>query len=48
MDHLLEWTLNYRTPDDMRRLFASSSFKERPVEIRYEEEGINLFASCRK
>ena len=48
MDYLLEWQLNYRTPDDMRRLFASSKFKERPVEIRYEEESINLFASCQK
>ncbi len=48
MDHLLEWTLNYRTPDDMRQLFASSNFQQRTVDIRYEEEGINLFASCRK
>ena len=48
LDHLLEWRLIYRTPDDMRRLFASSKFGDRPVDIRYEEQGINLFASCRK
>lgn len=48
MDHLLEWPLFYRTPDDMHRLFNSSSFADRPVDIRYEQEGINLFASCHK
>jgi len=48
MDHLLEWRLIYRTPDDMRRLFASSKFGDAPVDVRYEQEGINLFASCRK
>jgi len=29
MDHLLEWRLNYRTPDDMRSLLASSNFGDR-------------------
>jgi CRP-like cAMP-binding protein len=48
LDHLLEWRLIYRSPDDMRRLFASSKFGDRPVDIRYEQEGINLFASCCK
>jgi hypothetical protein len=48
MDHLLEWRLIYRTPDDMRRLFANSKFGDEPVDVRYEQEGINLFASCRK
>ncbi len=48
MDHLLEWSLIYRTPDDMRRLFASSEFGDQPVDIRYEEQGINLFATCCK
>jgi CRP-like cAMP-binding protein len=48
MDHLLEWRLIYRTPDDMRRLFAASKFGDTPVDIRFEQEGINLFASCRK
>lgn len=46
MDHLLEWRLIYRSPDDMRRLFASSKFGDRPVDIRYEQQGINLFATC--
>ncbi len=48
MDYVLEWRLIYRTPDDMRRLFARSKFGERPVDIGYEQEGVNLFASCRK
>ena len=48
MDYLLEWRLIYRTPDDMRRLFAQSKFGDRPVDIGYEKEGVNLFASCRK
>ncbi|HUG92584.1 MAG TPA: cyclic nucleotide-binding domain-containing protein [Planctomycetaceae bacterium] len=46
MDHLLEWPLIYRTPDDVRRLFARSAFGERPVDVRYEPQGINLFATC--
>jgi hypothetical protein len=29
-------------------LFASSKFGDGPVDVRYEQEGINLFASCRK
>ncbi len=48
MDYVLEWRLIYRTPDDMRRLFAESKFGDRPVDIGYEQEGVNLFASCRK
>jgi extracellular factor (EF) 3-hydroxypalmitic acid methyl ester biosynthesis protein len=48
MDHLLEWPLIYRTPEDMRRLFARSAFGEQPVEIQYEPQGINLFATCSK
>ena len=48
LDHLLEWRLIYRSPDDMRRLFACSKFGDRPVDIRFEQEGINLFASCCK
>ena len=47
LDYLLEWPLIYRNPDDMRRLFASSEFADRPVDIRYEARGINLFATCR-
>ena len=46
LDHLLEWPLIYRNPDDIRRLFASSDFRDRPVDIRYEGRGINLFATC--
>ena len=48
MDHLLEWRLIYRTPEDMRRLFATSKFADRPVDVQFEQQGINLFASCHK
>jgi hypothetical protein len=48
LDHLLEWRLIYRSPNDMRRLFAASKFGQREVDVRYEQRGINLFASCTK
>lgn len=44
MDHVLEWRLIHRTPDDLRRLFASSRFGQTPVDVRTEEAGVNLFA----
>ena len=44
MDHILNWPLVYRTEEDMRRIFADSKFGDRPVDVRYEEQGINLFA----
>jgi SAM-dependent methyltransferase len=46
MDHILEWRLIHRTPDDLRGLFARSKFGDAPVEVRAEEERINLFAFC--
>ncbi len=44
MDHILDWKLIYRTEEDMNRLFAASAFGRSCTEIKYEEEGINLFA----
>jgi extracellular factor (EF) 3-hydroxypalmitic acid methyl ester biosynthesis protein len=46
MDHVLEWRLIHRAPDDLRGLFARSKFGGAPVEVRREEAGINLFAFC--
>lgn len=48
MDHILDWKLHHRSTQDLRALFARSKFGDRPVEIRHEETGINLFAFCRK
>ncbi len=48
MDHVLEWRLIHRTEDDMHRLYAQSAFGRPCTNIRYEQEGINLFAECIK
>ena len=48
MDHVLEWRLIHRTPQDLELLFARSKFADTPVDVRYEEQRINLFALCRK
>ena len=46
MDHVLEWRLIHRTEDDMNRLFSTSKFGRPTTRIRFEEEGVNLFAEC--
>ena len=48
MDHMMEWQLIHRTPDEMQTLFAKSKFGNSPVEVRAEKAGINLFAFGRK
>lgn len=48
MDHLLDWRLIHRSPEDLARLFAQSAFGDALVEIRREATGINLFASARR
>lgn len=44
MEHVLDWKLVHRDEDDMHRLLKSSAFGKPCEEIRYEEEGVNLFA----
>ncbi|MEM7038428.1 MAG: hypothetical protein AAF570_15695, partial [Bacteroidota bacterium] len=44
MDHILDWKLIHRTEADMDRLFSASKFGQPCSEIRFEEEGVNLFA----
>ena len=44
MDHVLDWRLIHRDEADMNRLFETSRFGTPCTEIRYEEEGVNLFA----
>jgi CRP-like cAMP-binding protein/SAM-dependent methyltransferase len=46
MDYVLEWNLIHRTEEDMDRLFLNSPFKRASTRIRFENEGVNLFAEC--
>jgi CRP-like cAMP-binding protein/SAM-dependent methyltransferase len=46
MDHILEWQLIHRNEEDMNRLFAASRFGRGCTRIRFEQQGINLFAEC--
>ena len=48
MDLVLDWKLIHRSEEDMHRLFKDSKFGRSCNEIRYEQEGINMFASCVK
>ena len=46
MDYVLDWKLIYRTQADMDDLYQRSSFARPCTAIRFEEEGIDLFAEC--
>jgi extracellular factor (EF) 3-hydroxypalmitic acid methyl ester biosynthesis protein len=48
MDHVLDWRLIHRTEDDMNRLFRDSAFATGCTNMRFEDQGINLFAECVK
>jgi CRP-like cAMP-binding protein/SAM-dependent methyltransferase len=48
MDHVFDWRLIHRDEADMNRLFRESKFGRPCEEIRYEAEGINLFAIGRR
>jgi hypothetical protein len=48
MDHVLDWRLVYREEADMDRLFKSSKFGRPCSRVVFEDEGIDLFAECRK
>ena len=48
MDHVLDWRLIHRSEDDMNRLFRSSAFARECTKVRFEDQGINLFAECIK
>jgi len=48
MDHVLEWRLVHRSEADMDRLYRASAFGRDCTTIRFEEQGINLFAECVK
>jgi extracellular factor (EF) 3-hydroxypalmitic acid methyl ester biosynthesis protein len=46
MDHVLDWELFHRTEEDMDRLYETSAFGRGCTNVRFEGEGINLFAEC--
>lgn len=48
MDHVLVWPLVHRDEADLHRLYAASAFGRGATEIRFEEQRINLFATCIK
>ena len=48
MDHLMDWKLIHRSPEQMREIFAKSKFGTAGVDVRTEAAGINLFAFARK
>jgi extracellular factor (EF) 3-hydroxypalmitic acid methyl ester biosynthesis protein len=44
MDYVLDWRLIHRDEQDMNRMFQASKFKAPCSDIKFEGEGINLFA----
>jgi extracellular factor (EF) 3-hydroxypalmitic acid methyl ester biosynthesis protein len=48
MDHVIEWELIHRSPDDLRTLFARSKFADTPVDVRFEDAEVNIFAFSMK
>jgi SAM-dependent methyltransferase len=48
MDHVLDWKLIHRTENEMNALFSASSFGRPCTRIQFEDQGVNLFAECRR
>jgi hypothetical protein len=48
MDHVLDWLLIHRSPDQLRDLFARSKFGKTEVRVDADVSGIQLFACCTK
>lgn len=48
MDHVLEWILIHRTPEQIREIFSRSKFGSAPIKVIHEAAGVNLFAFGRK
>ncbi len=46
MDHVLDWKLIHRDEGAMDRLFEASAFARPCTNIRFEGQGVNLFAEC--
>lgn len=48
MDHIAEWSLRHRSPEQLRGLFGRSKFGVSIVAIMAPEVGVQLFARCVK
>jgi len=48
LEHVLNWTPNHRTEDDLNRLFAGSAFGRPCTSLRRDERGATLLAECIK
>lgn len=48
LDHVLDWKLIHRTEADMNRLYRASRFGRGCTGVRFEAQGVNLFAECMK
>lgn len=48
MDHVLDWHLTHRDEGDMNRLLQGSKFGRRCTRVMFEDDGVDLFAECRK
>ena len=48
LDYVLDWKLNYRSEEDMRKIFERSKFGTGDVIIDYEEEKVNMLVRCTK
>ena len=48
MDYVLDWRLIHRDETKMDELFQRSKFARGSTQIKFEAEGINLFAECVK
>lgn len=48
MDYVLDWKLIHRAEADMDHLYQQSAFQRPSTQIRFEAQGINLFAECIK
>jgi extracellular factor (EF) 3-hydroxypalmitic acid methyl ester biosynthesis protein len=48
MDHVLDWRLTHRDEADMNRLLQGSKFDQPCSRVMFEDDGVDLFAECRK
>ncbi len=48
LEHVLDWSIIYRSADELRALFAQSKFGDAPVDVRMGGSGVQLFARCTK
>ena len=48
MDHVLEWRLTHRDEAAMSRLLQGSKFGRPCTRVMFEDDGVDLFAECRK